>query len=336
MRREPSTTAEKVVNAIQVALWLGAVSFLLWFMITEFRKVQKSSAIVSSIDTKPTIAFPGILLCPAAEQLKSANDDPNLTNIGIDPQGALVNLGPVYSATTDNAYSVCPTLQVYSKPPYSVTCLNFVQSPTKKEATELFCNSADDQGKYATASPSANFPVWAANKATSSVRIETSLVNASSPLHPMLALFYSSKSLKSFPQSFDDYVNAFTVTSSAIDIPLSSETRILITKEVRDKYPSNTDCSYDSYPASNSVFYQGTIDPSSNSTGASTISIAYDTMDEETLCHRPVLTPPDVIGIIGGAIAMVVAATLFLSWLVRYFSGTNRQQQSNDFSALSS
>jgi hypothetical protein len=325
-------------------LWLGAFAFLLWFMITEFRKAQKSAAVITSIEKKSSLRFPGVLICPAAEQLAFET-----TVVSLETRlPAQVNLGPVFRQATKEAYLVCPKLVTYTSGTYSVTCLNFIQNPVEgSKSEELSCSSPSSQGKWVAPSDD-RYNIWSAVKPTSSILATINVVNASKPYIAMLALLYSDKSVRSFPKTFDEYVNTFTMTAALPEIPYSSQTRILMMKQVRDQYPSNTDCSYDYFEdrTATTEFSSSTPTPTpSNSTDpsndtelyspASTVSLAYDTLDEESICHRALLSAPDVIGIIGGAIAIVVASTWFLSLILRYCAGNkNNAHRPDDFSSL--
>jgi len=317
-------------------LWLGAVAFLLWFVITEMAKTKDSQYVTTSTSQQSFIQFPNMMICPSVEAAAVANNTIFVT------ASAYINVPNSFTADgTSRTYGVCPRKVTFNTK-FNIGCIDFVSNPVQNlSATDCDPNSLNGYWFNDQTDPTRVNPLhpWAAVDEYTSIVMELSLYGSGqqSPLiHP-----YSSSSLEISPTvsttnqgDFAQYLNTFSLfTPDTNIIPISAQSAVRIQKYTRDNYPDNKDCSFDNFATETHLFYSGT--PGVNQSTASTV-ISYNDLNVIKECHRPVIGFSEVLGIIGGGMAIVLACTFLLQKAVGLCinRGTNGEREEKPYSAL--
>jgi len=348
--RTPGMKHENVVTVIQAVLWIGAVSFLVWYSVEELQKVKETDYLPPAIVDVGSILFPGLMICPSSEALHAANATANPILSVSMPFAAFLNPYLPWEKPADGfkPYVVCPIVVNFTSPidgdvpPITAQCLDFVQFPTYSQGlSSALCDPAATVGQWGSLDSAADPTVnpWLVN--VEDTVIEMSLLTNDEPTgnslgqtpKPMVALLYSGNSMfrRPRPGNFDDYRKIFSLTAAdRVMVATAANTNLYVKKYIRDRYPKDTSCDVDDFETQQDVWarlYPRYIPPSTNSSGGddskstvfgSALFLTFDSLSVTTTCHltKHPLVFGDVLGIVGGGVAIVLACTLLLNRVV--------------------
>jgi len=348
-RPMPSKTNENIVTVIQACLWIGAVSFLIWYTVIELQKVKETDYLPPSIVDVKQIDFPSVMICPSVEALSRTEDYHNINSIYMNSPST-VNPGlPWDDKVVDKAYKICPGRVSFTSPDNkTANCIEFSKIGFK-ESTTIYDNGCD------LSSPNSQYQIvdgpvtpWTTTTADTVIEL-TDVFNDANNHLPMVALLYSDDGNSIFkrPKNFDEYRKQFSVSvADRVLIPLMATTNLYVKKYIRDDFPIDSTCNVEDFETQQDNWGYVTPDPSpvlNNCTGqdpntcpqwlikptVSTIYITYDSLAVTTTCHlsKHPLVFGDVLGIVGGGIAIVLAITLFLSKIISWCATRGESSQ---------
>jgi len=306
--------------------------FLIWYSVSELQKVKDTDYLPPSINDVTEITFPSVMICPSVEAFNKTNITAQPTNSAWLSFPLVVNPGLAWSDNAGPGYYVCPAVVSFTSPSNTVVkCVEFTQNPTYN--ADLFTNMCD--GAATTAQWSAAAVTQPANPAsinpwktiTADTVLEIAALRTDANYnYPVVALLYSDDGTSNFkrPKDFTDYRKMFSVSvTERVLIPLMATTNLYVKKYIRDDYPKATDCNIEDYETQQDNWGYAAPDCADQSaiceTGG-TIFLTYDSLAVTTTCHltKHPLVFGDVLGIVGGGIAIVLAVTLFLSKIISW------------------
>jgi len=347
----PSKTNENIVTVIQALLWIGAVSFLIWYTVIELQKVKDTDYLPPSIVDVKELTFPSIIICPSVDALFKTNASwlPNNTVSLTYP--AAVNPGLPWDTNPGASYLVCPARVSFTSPSgTTANCVDFTSAPEQDDSIAAGCDVYATKAKWTPGAPGEPATPWKTKTVDTVIEL-TGILNDANNNYPLVALLYSDDGNSIFkkPKTFADYRQQFAVSvADRVLIPLMATTNLYIKKYIRDDYPIATDCNIEDYetqqdnwgyvtPPESPIYPNCTgvpnCDPTPQAalTGA-TVFLTYDSLAVTTTCHltKHPLVFGDVLGIVGGGIAIVLAITLFLSRIITWCASRGETGQIND------
>jgi len=333
---------------IQAVLWIGAVSFLIWYTVIELQKVKETDYLPPSIVDVAQIDFPSVMICPSVEALSRTGSYQPVNSVYMTSPST-VNPGlPWDTKVTEKPYKICPGRVNFTSPDGKVaSCIEFSKNSFTLSTT-IFDNGCDQQ---ATTSQyqlvDGEVTPWSTTTADTVIELTDVFTDANNHL-PMVALLYSDSGNSIFkrPKNFEEYRKQFSVSvADRVLIPLMATTNLYVKKYIRDDFPKDSTCNVDDYETQqdNWGFEVPTASPVvTNCTGqpadcvpyliiptVSTIFITYDSLAVTTTCHlsKHPLVFGDVLGIVGGGIAVVLAITLLLSKIISWCATRGAESQ---------
>jgi hypothetical protein len=355
----PSKTNENIVTVIQALLWIGAVSFLIWYSVIELQKVKDTDYLPPSMVDVKEIQFPSLIICPSVESLSRTDATIQPNNSVWMNSASVVNPGLPWDKTPGNPYYICPSYVAFTSPDNTTAnCIDFSGSKFQK-STSIFDNGCDkwaSQPQWQPATTLADITPWKTITADTVIELVDVFSDANSA-YPLVALLYSDSGNSMFkrPTSFEDYRKQFSVSvADRVLLPVMATTNLYIKKFIRDDYPNSLVCDQEDYETQQDNW--GYVQPSPspvypNCTGVpncdpspvfvptvSTVFVTYDSLIVTTTCHlsKHPLVFGDVLGIVGGGIAVVLAITLFLSRVITWCAtrGENAQSVNDNYKGL--
>jgi len=224
-------------------------------------------------------------------------------------------------------YSVCPRTVSFTSPDdKTVACLDFQPNPSATAPVSFDVCDPSATAAYwfynASAYPTPPSPIWAGTSTETLLEI-ASIQTAFDFDAPLMVLLYSSKSGVQPPQSFVDYRNIFRLTSpsrSVVPVALNSDGRMSLTKTEVDNFPADPDeldCGYDNWDVS--LLPVGTnTNTNLNAATQTTLLLSYASLVVYEQCYRAVWGFPELVGLSGGALGIVIIATWLLIWIIRF------------------
>jgi hypothetical protein len=324
--------------------------------VEELQKLKETDYLPPSMTDEVALPFPGLMICPSVEALHNSNATLTGGVVGVTlPTYAVINpFLPWGDSSGSGTYVVCPAVVRFTSPAtgdvpvITAQCIDFTQ--TADENPDLVNNPSCDQNlkksQYARlVDKDPTVVPWVANSADNVILIEglqsnAELVNTGENPKPNVALLYSDKSMFRKPgavnpdKAFDDYRKIFSLSvADRVLVAQSAYTNLYVKKYIRDKYPTGTTCDIDDFETSQDTWARllptcncgnnnNTNSTDSPVLPASTLSITYDTLTVTRTCHlsKHPLVFGDVLGIVGGGVAIVLAITLLLSRVISYFA----------------
>jgi len=345
----PKMKHENIVTVIQAILWIGAVSFLIWYSVEELQKVKETDYLPPAIVDAGSLLFPGIMICPSSEALHAANATLTpVVSVTVTGAAALNPYLPWEKATDGfQPFYLCPAVVNFISPegadvpPITAQCVDFVQNPTySPDLTSPFslCDPTATTGQWGSSDPAIakNLNPWMIN--VEDTVLEATIYTNDEPTKglgqtpkPMVALLYSGKSMFAKPKAknFDDYRKIFSLSAAdRVMVATAANTNLYVKKYIRDRYPRDTSCDVDDFETQQDIWARlyppcgcnndsGGGDDKSTVFGSS-LYVTYDSLAVTTTCHltKHPLVFGDVLGIVGGGVAIVLACTLLLSRVV--------------------
>jgi len=252
-------------------------------------------------------------------------------------------------------FYLCPVVVNFTSPadadvpPRTAQCVDFVQNPTYNPSLVSafsICDPTATTGQWGSSDAGVDKSInpWLISVEDSV--IETSLYTNDEPTgglgqtpKPMVALLYSANSMFRRPKNgdFDGYRKIFSLSAAdRVMVATAANTNLYVKKYIRDRFPKETSCDVDDFETQQDIWARlyppqtpcgcnntddnnppGGDDSKPNVFG-STLSITYDSLSVTTTCHlsKHPLVFGDVLGIVGGGVAIVLACTLMLSRVV--------------------
>jgi len=328
-----ASTIETVVNVVNALLWLGAIIFLLWFVITEVIKSKDSTFLFTSSTSESYISYPSMMICPSSD---SAFKVPNTTVVSVTSR--LATFQENSFGSQKSSYEVCPVLtKFHTRTGVEVDCVDFQMNPTKGQG--LTCDDSAKTGTWLQ-TPDQTPPdhPWSAVDTQSHVTIILTTQAVTS--FPLIASFYTDNSFNEIPIPGDtaSYESLFSIgTPQRILLPLGSTTAINMHKYVRDNYPDDRDCSYDSYGVHTQILNwspETNFSTSSDNVDFVTVYFSYDDLISTKECHLSVMGFAEIVGIVGGGIAIVLACTILISKGVEWCLKRGQEKDDKEYSAM--
>jgi len=318
-----------IANIITAAIWIGSLIFLIWFCVVQFQRLKHTSVVTTSFSQPESIQYPGIFVCPSSETVFFANaTEYPLISVYSGNGAEFQPMSPYDGVTTDNGYSVCPGYVYFPTPDGKIVgCVNFPPAPVyNTSATLMAANVSCSQGnpsaywyKTSMSAPDPSGGVWTATGAGNHMVID---FESEYIQDPFMMLLYSANTRMQPPTTFAQYAAMFTRTDFLLArIPLMSFSALNIDKIVTDNWPMDTSCNYDGFLSAVEPFTVGTIPPPPFTFRASTVLLGFDILEVVQTCHSPIVGGTDVLGIVGGGIALVLAVTIGFQLLVQKLLG---------------
>jgi hypothetical protein len=345
-------TNENIVTVIQAVLWIGAVSFLIWYSVIELQKVKETDYLPPSVTDVDQIDFPSMMICPSVEALSRTPSQQPINSVYM-PSPSLVNPGLPWDTVDEKSYLICPARVSFTSPDNTTAvCIEF--SKTKFTESNTLADNGCDPNAATPQYQKVTDPVtpWTTKNEDTVIEL-VNIMNDANIYFPMVALLYSDdgNSIWKRPTTFYDYRTQFSVSvADRILVPLMATTNLYVKKYIRDKFPADSTCNVADFETQQDNWGYVTPDPSpviTNCTGqnsscipylinptSSTVFMTYDSLTITTTCHltKHPLVFGDVLGIVGGGIAIVLTITLFLSKIISWCvtRGGESSQNVND------
>jgi len=328
-------SARNVVNVLTVVIWIVALSLLIWFCVIQFKRLQSSAVVTSQLEKPTTLQYPGMFMCPSTE---TVNKGTARSYVISSPLGALFEpFKPYDSDDSDHGYTVCPRTVFFETPDgKTVGCLDFQPFPvfnvSVTDSTDDFklCPTVNEEAywfKSATTVPDPIGGAWAAARSGSSLYFDLTSYNITN--EPYLVMLYSPASMSTPPQTVQQWISIYTITNFFLTyIPIQSDAAMDVDKIITDNWPMDDDCNYENFLASViTLAPPGAVGP--DGFRASGLFLGYNILEVLQTCHSPVVGATDVLGIVGGGIAFVLAATILLQIGVQKAFGEKEQSSGN-------
>jgi hypothetical protein len=197
---------ENIVTVIQAVLWIGAVSFLIWYSVEELQKVKDTDYLPPSVVDAATLPFPGLIICQSVEALAGFNATLTST-MGINMAGPaqvkpLVPWEPLVDGL--DTYFVCPRVVRFKSPndplypsQRTAQCVDFTQKPVRNDSMLLSCDpeATTSQWRPSDITKPSKVDPWVANSANAIIQmslmadLENGMPTGESP-KPMVAMLY--------------------------------------------------------------------------------------------------------------------------------------------------
>jgi len=322
-----------IANIVTVAVWIGSLIFLIWFCVVQFQRLNRTSVVTTSFSNPEAITYPGIFVCPASLTVKKANVGDNITISSMS--GALYEAFNAYDADeTDRGYTVCPrVVQFQTTDGKMVQCVDFPPNPVYSATNTLnnpdICPPDNDQAFWYKSSPSVPDPpvaVWTATNLGNGLYIgfqSVGIVN-----EPYMVLLYSAGTRLTPPINFLEYAELFSLTNFFLaHLPLMSYSAMNVDKLITDNWPQDNNCVYEAFLSAVEQFTTATPPPTTER--VATMLVGFDILEEVTTCHSPVLQGTEVLGIVGGGVALVLAVTIAFQLLVQKLLGVKAPEDTN-------
>jgi len=331
-----------IANIITACVWIGSLIFLIWFCVVQFQRLKHTSVVTTTVSTPDSITYPGLFVCPSTLTVSKAAAGDNITVTSM--AGAqFVPFKPYDADQSDRGYMVCPRTVTFDTPDGKyVSCVDFPQDPVfSMEATmdnPFTCPDNNPQAFWYKTNMNVPDPVvavWTATSVGNGMYIGFNSMGISN--EPFMLLLYSPSTRFQPPVTFTDYANLFPLTNFFLaHLPLEAYSALNVNKLITDKWPSDTNCVYDTFVAAIDQFTISAPPPTNER--VTTILMGFDLLEEVQTCHSPVLQGTDVLGILGGGIALVLAVTIGFQLLVNKLLGNkhedNGQLQSTNYRPL--
>jgi hypothetical protein len=272
------------------------------------------------------------------------------------PTYAVVNpFLPWGDSSGTGTYVVCPAVVRFTSPatgdvPVIISqCVDFTQSAQENLnlLTDPTCDPNAKISQFARlVDNDKTVDPWVAKSADNVILIEglqsnAELVPTGEYPKPMVALLYSDKSMFRKPappvdnqdKAFDDYRKIFSLSvADRVLVAMSAYTNLYVKKYIRDKYPVGTTCDVEDFETSQDSWAKLLPTCNCNNTNsnspdsgppalpAGTLSVTYDSLTVTKTCHlsKHPLVFGDVLGIVGGGVAIVLTITLLLSRVITW------------------
>jgi len=322
-----------IANIITAAIWIGSLIFLIWFCVVQFQRLKRTSVVTTSFSSPESIVYPGLFICPATETVqKTVAGSSVFVGVG---NGATFQPFKPFDANPQNAgvYSVCPRFLWFNSPNgVSVGCIDFQPAPVyNASATMLgddnFCVDTNSQAAYwykssnTVPNPAA---VWTATSVGNGMYIDLNSENIIS--EPYMVLLYSPNTQLQPPTSWATYQAMFSLTNFFLaHIPLMAFVQMNLDKIITDNWPIDNSCSYEGFLSAVDTFTSSP--PPMGTFRVSSMLMGFDILEEVTTCHSAIVGGTDVLGIVGGGVALVLAVTIGFQLLVQRLLG--EKQESN-------
>jgi len=322
-----------IANVVTACVWIGSLIFLIWLCVVTFQRLQRTSVVTTSFSNPEAITYPGLFVCPSSLTVSKASFGDNIT-ISSMASAEFVPFKPYDADATERGYSVCPRTVAFPTPDGKmVQCVDFPPHPVYSLAmtnnNPITCPDVNPQAfwyKANTNVPDPQVAVWTATSLGNGMYIGFNSVGILN--EPYMVLLYSSKTRLQPPTNFQEYAQIFPLTNFFLaHLPLMSYSAVNIDKLITDNWPVDSDCSYEAFLSAVDQFSINS-EPASTDRVA-TILLGFDILEEVTTCHSPVVSGTDVLGIVGGGIALVLAVTIGFQLLVRKLLGGPHSEDTN-------
>jgi len=319
-----------IANVITAAIWIGSLIFLIWFCVVQFQRLKHTSVVTTSFSQPESIQYPGMFVCPSSETVFNANaTDYPVISVYSGNGAEFQPLSPYDGVTADNGYSVCPGYVYFQTPDNKIVgCLNFPPNPVFNNTMSPYdaCPRGNPTAYWYKTSVSAPDPVggvWTATGLGNHMVID---FESDYIQDPFMMLLYSSNTRMQPPTTFAAYAAMFTRTDFLLArIPLMSFSALNIDKIVTDNWPADSSCNYDGFLTAVEPFTVSAIPPPPFFFRISTVLLGFDILEVVQTCHSPIVGGTDVLGIVGGGIALVLAVTIGFQLLVQKLLGGGEQ-----------
>jgi len=316
-----------IANIITACVWIGSLIFLIWFCVVQFQRLNRTSVVTTSFSNPEAITYPGLFVCPSTQTVIKASVGDNVT-ISSMAGAQFVPFKPYDADASERGYTVCPRVVSFmTTDGKSVQCVDFPPHPVYSlEATQNNpdgCPEPNPTAFWYKANvnvPDPDVAVWTATNLGNGMYIGFSSMGIVN--EPYMVLLYSDKTRLQPPQTFQDYATMFALTDFFMaHLPLMSYSAVNVDKLITDNWPFDNNCVYEAFLSAVDQFTIST-PPSGTTFRVATILLGFDILEEVTTCHSPVLTGTDVLGIVGGGVALVLAVTIAFQLLVQKMLGT--------------
>jgi len=315
-----------IANIVTACVWIGSLIFLIWFCVVQFQRLQHTSVVTTSFSNPEAITYPGLFVCPSTLTVSKAAPGDSIS-VGSMAGALFVPFKPYDIDESDKGYTVCPRTVTWPTPDgKTVSCVDFPPAPAFSLAyTQNNPDICPDNNPTAfwykndTSVPDPAVAVWTATNLGNGMYIGFNSMGIQN--EPYMVLMYSANTRLQPPTSFVQYAAMFPLTNFFLaHLPLMSYSAVNVDKLITDNWPADTDCSYEAFL---SAVDQFTISepPPATTFRVATILLGFDILEEVTTCHSPVLGGTDVLGIVGGGIALVLAVTIGFQLLVQKLLG---------------
>jgi len=302
-----------------------------------FQKLKSSSVVTTSFSNPESITYPGMFVCPSSETVQAANATEIPVIMVYSGNGAEFQpVDPYDPNPADRGYYVCPGYVFFPTPDgKTVGCVNFPSAPVyNATATALanfdVCPQNNPQAYWYKSSSSIPDPVggvWTATSLGNHMIID---FESEYILDPFMVLLYSPNTQMQPPTNFAQYAAMFTRNNFLMArLPLMSFSALNIDKVVTDNWPVDTSCTYDAFLSAVEPFTLGPIPSPPVMFRIATVLLGFDILEVVQTCHSPAVGGTDVLGIIGGGIALVLALTIGFQLLVQKLLGVSSNSSDN-------
>jgi len=324
-----------IANIITAAVWIGSLIFLIWFCVVQFQRLNRTSVVTTSFSNPEAIQYPGLFVCPPTVTVHKASPG-DIVSV-YSTSGALFEAFNFYDPDeTPTGYGVCPRIQQWTTPDgKTVQCVDYQPNPVYSAANSLNnpleCPQNNFQSAFwftdnTTVVDPSTVAVWTANNLGNGLYIGFRSMSLTD--EPFMVLLYSAKTRLQPPQNFQEYSELFSLTNFFLaHLPLQSYSAMNIDKLITDNWPQDNNCVYEAFLSAVDPFSTHPDPPTSER--QATILLGFDILEEVTTCHSPVLQGTDVLGILGGGVALVLAVTIGFQLLIQKLLGLKAPEDTN-------
>jgi len=288
------------------------------------QRLQRTATVSTSFSSPGPIGYPGLFVCPSPLTVQNAAIGSNIT-ISSMAGAEFIPYRPYDPDSSTLGYSVCPRTVVFPTTDGKfVQCVDYPPNPPYSLAMTQnnpdTCPDVNPQAFWYKASTTVADPVagvWTASNIGNGMYIGFGSENIFN--EPYMVLLYSAATRLQPPTTFTQYAKMFDLTNFFLaHLPLMSYSAVNVDKIVTDNFPSDSDCSHEGFL---SAIDQFTFSEAVSTERYASILLGFDILEVVTTCHSPVLAGTDVLGIIGGGIALVLAVTIAFQLVVNKFLG---------------
>jgi len=334
VRESKMVEKRTIANIVTACIWIGSLIFLIWFCVVQFQRLKHTSVVTTSFSNPEAIQYPGLFICPSTETIQNANGTAT-PYIYVASGGAIFQpFLPYQQDLTEKTYTVCPrTVNFMSPDGKEVGCIDFQPTPvynasvtTSTDPDAKFCPMTGNAQAYYFAENANNLPSqpWTATNVGNGLYV--GLQSEGIEYQPYMMMFYSGSTRMQPPTSWAAYQQMFSITNFFLaHVPLSTFTAVNVDKLVTDNWPADDNCNYDGFLSAIDVINNYAVTASTFRSSA--FLLGFDILEVVTTCHSPVVGGTDVLGIVGGGIALVLFVTLGFQYLVQKLLGVEKQPQ---------
>lgn len=325
-------------KALLIVIWVLVLGFLITDVVLLSEKANHENLIVTRSQLSSQLRFPAVMVCPTYVSPGFRHTSTLASAVSVRTPALF---DAIYSPVDlSNGYAVCPRNIVFvnpAKPDDNHTCVDFGFAPELRldQTNASSCLPGVAHSYYfPVTAPEQNlngeFPppdkAWMAFRTSSNIAFSFSSENTDNNL-PLQMLLYSDNSLQQPPRSFSDYEEIFGLGGyTSLKFPLSSFSIMQISKQRRqnpeskaDRFGgvmSGSDCDKDHFISSSTNY------PSSS--GMQSVMMSYLTLTTDYQCVQPALTTIEVLGLFGGAVAILALLTYIVRWIAMKCSEKKR------------